>query len=539
MSTSFRPYQTELYANIHRAWAEGDTNVMPVAPTGSGKTVIISRAMEDESGASLLIAHRGELLVQTSLALARNGVTHRVIGPNELARNCTRAHIDEVGRNFINANAKAGIASVDTLARMETDAFLRSVRLWVTDEGHHLLRDNKWGRAITLLSETSRGLAPTASPSRTDKKGLGRHADGLIDRLVLGPSMRQLIDQKYLSAYRVVGVPPSVDVSSVPLAADGDYSQPALRKKLHGSRIVGDVVSHYLKWVPGKRGLTFAVDVESAAEIAKAYRAAGVSAEVVSAKTPDHLRRQLLRDLKDGRLLQLVNVDLFGEGVDIPAVECISFARPTLSLVVYLQQFGRALRPSPGKDRAWILDHVGNVCPAHGLPDKFREWTLDRGQKRSNNASVSTERICPNCLYPFARYAKICPECGHTPESVGRGAPEHVDGDLTLFDEVTIAKLLGERNRIDAAPQMPAGLPIGAQISLKRKWDSRHDAQQQLRQVIAQWCGWHKEKGREDPEIYKRFYFSFGCDILSAQTLGTEECQNLTQRVLHAPLEGI
>lgn len=536
MST-LRPYQTDLYAKIHQAWGEGASNVMPVAPTGSGKTVIISQAMLDESGASLLIAHRGELLIQTSLALARNGVTHRVIGTSDLARACTRAHLDEVGRNFIHANAKAGVASVDTLARMEQDAYLRSVRLWIVDEGHHLLRDNKWGRAVALFPQLCRGLAPTASPQRTDKKGLGRHADGLIDRLVLGPSLRWLIDYDYLSPYRIVGVPPSVDISDVPLASDGDYSQPALRKKMHGSRIVGDVVAHYLRWVPGKRGLTFAVDVESATEIAKAYRAAGVSAEVVSAKTPDILRRQLLRDLRDGRLLQLVNVDLFGEGVDIPSIDCISFARPTLSLVVYLQQFGRALRKNPGKERAWILDHVGNVHPTHGLPDKYREWTLDRAAKRSNGAGASTERICPSCLYPYPRYAKYCPECGYAAESAGRGGPAQVDGDLTLFDEQTIAQLLGARNKIDLAPYVPEGLSIPAQISLKRKHDARYEAQQGLRHAIAQWCGWHHTQGRDDSEIYRRFYFSFGCDILSAQTLGTDEAQNLTQRVLHAALE--
>lgn len=536
MST-FRPYQTDLYANIHRAWEGGAQNVMPVAPTGSGKTLIISQAMADESGGSLEIAHRAELLTQTSLALARNGVQHRVIGTKELARACSRAHVDEVGRNFVNANARSAVASVDTLARMESDSFLRSVRLCVVDEGHHVLRENKWGKAMSLLPAQARGLLPTASPKRTDKKGLGRHADGVVDTLVFGPTLRWLIDNGYLSPYRIVGVPPSVDVSDIPIAADGDYSQPALRKKFHGSRIVGDVVSHYLKWVPGKRGLTFAVDVESAAEIAKAYRANEVAAEVVSAQTPDHIRRALLRDLKDGRLLQLVNVDLFGEGVDIPAIECVSFARPTLSLVVYLQQTGRALRTAPGKDRAWILDHVGNVHPTHGLPDKFREWSLDRGLKRSSNSGMSSLRTCPKCLNPYPRYIKSCPECGYVAEILGRGAPEHVDGDLTLFDEATIARLLGERDRIDSAPFVPANLSVGAQIALKRSWDNRFAAQLDLRGVIAQWCGWHREKGRDDSEIYKRFYLSFGCDILSAQTLGTDEAQNLRNRVLHSPLE--
>jgi superfamily II DNA or RNA helicase len=306
---------------------------------------------------------------------------------------------------------------------------------------------------------------------------------------------------------------------------------------MHGSRIVGDVVQHYLRYVPGKRGLTFAVDVESATEIAAAYRAAGVSAEVVSAKTPDPLRRQFLSDLKTGRILQLVNVDLFGEGVDIPAIECVSFARPTLSLVVYLQQFGRALRLAEGKDRAWVLDHVGNVHPRHGLPDKHREWSLDRPEKRARSATVSSDRICPECLSPYARYLPKCPECGYSAPVAGRGTPEQVDGDLTLYDDDTIKQLLGERDRVDGAPLIPTGLPVPAQQRLKRLHSERQEAQATLRHAIAQWCGWHKERGRDDPEIYKRFYLGFGCDILSAQTLRAADAEALTQRVIHARLE--
>lgn len=537
MST-LRPYQADLYQRIHDGWSEGAKVVMPVAPTGSGKTVIISQAMQDESGSSLLIAHRGELLVQTSLALARNGVRHRVIGPDSLSRACSRAHVEELGGNYVHPTGRAAVASVDTLARMRSDAFLTSVRLWIVDEGHHLLRDNKWGRAVSLLAPAARGLAPTASPQRTDKKGLGRHADGLVDRLVLGPSMRWLIDAGFLSPYRVVGAPPSVDVTDLSVAADGDYSQPALRARMHGSRIVGDVVAHYLKWVPGKRGLTFTVDVESATEIAAAYRAKGVAAEVVSAKTPDPVRRAHLRALKDGHLQQLVNVDLFGEGVDIPAIECVSFARPTLSLVVYLQQFGRALRVAPGKERAWVLDHVGNVYPGHGLPDKHREWNLDRAERRSKGAGApNPDRICPECLSPTLRYLARCSYCGWEFPTSSRGAPDTVDGDLTLFDEETLAKLLGERRRIDEAPYMPANLPEYAYAKIQSNHLDRQKAQAELRQALTRWSGWHHARGASDTEIYKRFYFAFGCDMLTAQTLGTTEATNLANRVLHAPLE--
>jgi DNA or RNA helicases of superfamily II len=191
--------------------------------------------------------------------------------------------------------------------------------------------------------------------------------------------------------------------------ATGDFNADQLRKAVHKSHITGDVVAHYLKLAPGKLGVTFAVDVEAATEIAGAFRAAGVPAEVVSAKTPDALRAQILRRFKAREILQLVNVDLFGEGFDLPAIEVVSFARPTESFALYCQQFGRALRLMLSKEAAAvhahltdeqrraaiaasekpvaiIIDHVNNVL-RHGLPDARREWSLDRRERRSGKKS--------------------------------------------------------------------------------------------------------------------------------------------------------
>ena len=93
--------------------------------------------------------------------------------------------------------------------------------------------------------------------------------------------------------------------------------------------VVGDVVEHYKRLAMGKLGVTFASDVETATDIASRFRAEGVPAEVVSGKTPDHLRASILRRFKNREILQLVNVDLFGEGFDLPAIEVVSMARPT------------------------------------------------------------------------------------------------------------------------------------------------------------------------------------------------------------------
>jgi len=281
----------------------------------------------------------------------------------------------------------------------------------------------------------ARWLFPTATPLRADGKGLGRHADGLVDVMVLAPSMRDIINMGYLTDYRIFAPPSDLDLTQVALSqATGDYNADQLRKAVHKSHITGDVVAHYLKLASGKLGVTFAVDVEAATEIAAAFRAAGVPAEVVSAKTPDALRSQILRRFKAREILQLVNVDLFGEGFDHPPIEVVSFARPTESFALFCQQFGRALRlmlskraatvhahltdeqrraaiAASEKPVAYIIDHVNNVL-RHGLPDARREWSLDRRERRSNGKSDAIPmRVCvnPECIQPYERIYKCCP----------------------------------------------------------------------------------------------------------------------------------
>jgi len=340
-----RPFQQKLEADIYAAWGRGARNVMPVAATGSGKTVVLSKLLNDESGASIAIAHRQELISQISLAHARNGLRHRLIGSN-MTKIVSALHIAEFGHTgFLNPNAKASVGGVDTIVRMSADdPYFKRVRKFVIDEGHHVLRENKWGK-VAAMFPNALGLLPTATPARADGKGLGRHADGIADELVLAPTMREIINMGYLTDYRIFAPPSDLDMTGVAISqATGDFNKDQVRKAVHKSHIVGDIVSHYVKIAKGKLGVTFSVDVEEATRQAAEFRAAGVRAEVVSAKTPDHLRMQILRRFKNREIDQLVNVDLFGEGFDLPAIEVVSFGRPTASFPLYVQQFGRSLR---------------------------------------------------------------------------------------------------------------------------------------------------------------------------------------------------
>lgn len=538
-----RPYQTDVLERIDLSWGLGARNVLAVLPTGAGKTVVFTRLLADHGAPCVAVAHRQELVGQISIALGHHGCKHRIVAPRSVIRFIVSLHLEVHGRSYYDPQAPVAVAGVDTFIRRgdELAAWLPRVTLWVQDEAHHIVRGNKWHRAAEMLPN-ARGLGVTATPTRADGKGLGRQADGVFDDLVVGPTMREIIGLGYLTDYRIFS--PSVadlDLADVDITSSGDYSKPKLVRAVRRSRIVGDVVDHYQRIAPGRLGLTFVTDIETATDVAAAYQRAGVAAEVITHKTPDQARAAILRRFKRREILQLVNVDLFGEGFDLPAVETVSFARPTASYGLYVQQFGRGLRILDGKTHATIIDHVGNVL-RHGLPDAARDWTLTRRERRAQEASgVLRVRVCPECTAVYERIRRQCPQCGHVPVPVSRSAPEHVDGDLCELDAETLARMRGDVARVDMdgdayrrglmARQCPAAY-IGANM---RRHAAHQAAQRELRAAVAQWAGVQRAAGRPDWESYRRFYLTFGIDVLSAQALGTREAGELTQRVRSEP----
>lgn len=526
-----RDYQKKIIDDVYAEWRRHQ-NVCVQLSTGGGKTHIFCKIIAEHSGNSVVVAHRNELLTQISLTLALRGVRHTIIAQRQTIKDSIALHLAECQRSFYDPNARVTVVGVDTLIRMPAKDF-KDISLIVQDEAHHVLKENKWGLAAAMFPD-AKGLYPTATPCRADGKGLGRHADGIFDSLIVGPSMRHLIKQGFLTDYRVFLPPSDLDISHVSIGASGDYSPPQLRAAVHKSHITGDVVAHYLRLAPGKKGVTFAVDVEAATEIAEEYKKRGVSAEVVSSKTPILLRAHIMRRFRAGELLQLVNVDLLGEGVDVPAIEVVSMARPTQSYGLYAQQFGRALRPLPNKSHAIIIDHVSNVI-RHRLPDDAnRIWTLDRRERRTRGkqSEVLPIRTCLNCYQVYSKLEPKCPHCGEVWVPANRSDPVAVDGDLTELDASTLARLRGEIDLVVSAPKVPVYLDHIAQRGFINRHRERQQAQQKLRLAVAHWAGVYKHQHQEtDSQIYKRFYFTFGIDIMTAQTLGATEATELTNKI--------
>src|SRR5690554_437767 len=203
-----------------------------MAPTGAGKTDVFAEAVRRHVGPACVIAHRDNLVLQLSVALARSGVQHRIIASDKTLRTIAAEHARLFGRTYLNPSAQCAVASVQTLAKRDNlAAWCATVTLWVQDELHHLCRSGQpdkpgvWEKCINRFTHPDcRGLGPTATPGRADGKGLGRHADGFMDIMValvdrpdgtLGVAVgnevtcapaRILIEQGYLSRYKVACV---------------------------------------------------------------------------------------------------------------------------------------------------------------------------------------------------------------------------------------------------------------------------------------------------------------------------------------------
>jgi len=306
----YRDYQEELDSNIHYEWSNGNRNVIAVSPTGTGKTVLFSGIIKKEKHASIVIAHRNSLVLQISRALNRNEVPHRLIAQPGVIREAVNLHMAETGKSHYDPSANCGVSSLKTLLSRKDSLrnWFAQIRLWVTDECHHLTEINSWGTAVALLPN-ARGLGVTATPVRADGLGLGVSSNGVFNTLVEGRSLRDMIVDGWLVNYQLYAPASDVDFTGLKPTASGDYSAQKLRTVEAKSHIVGDVVQHYLRLAKGKLGVTFASNLETAREITDDFNRNGIPARLVQAETPEVERFQIERLFKKRELLQLVNVD--------------------------------------------------------------------------------------------------------------------------------------------------------------------------------------------------------------------------------------
>ncbi len=417
-----RPYQITDVDRIRQAFRSGHRRVLYQLSTGGGKTVTYSDICQKTAkncARTYILEHREELIKQTSDKLFEFGVPHGIVSPE-----------------FSHTGDHIQVCSVQTIVRRLDK--MPDPALIVVDEAHH----STAGTWTKILNEWPNAyvLGVTATPCRTDGRGMGDH----YDHLICGPSMRELISLGYLSAPKMFAPNFTPDLSGIRRIA-GDYDKSAIERLIDTPTITGDAVEHYKRLGHGKPGLVFCISIAHAQHVAATFRAAGFRAESVDGKMDKTKRRAVLDGLRNGSLDLVMSCDLISEGLDVPGVYVVIMLRPTDSLSLYLQQIGRGLRIAPGKTHAVILDHVGN-CFRHGMPDEDRVWTLEgkkKGEKKGDTEFVKPTRRCPNCL-SIHYWAAVCPNCG-TAYSPEEKPPRQVAGTLEEISPERVAEIARKR----------------------------------------------------------------------------------------------
>lgn len=416
---TLRDYQSTAVENLRGEYRKGNKRPLLVLPTGGGKTIIftyITHASASNGNRVLILVHRAELLEQTSAALSKFGVKHGLITP---------AYTPDY-------NQRVQVASIQTLVRRL--AHVHAPDLIVLDEAHHA-NAGTWKKVLDQFPN-AKVLGVTATPVRADGQGLG----DVFDAMVEGSTVRALIDAGYL-VEPIIYAPSVPDLEGVKRRM-GDYATDELAARMDKPSITGDAVAHYRKYADGLPAVAFCVSIKHAQHVAEQFKAAGYRAFCVDGSLDATERKRVLDGLGNGSVDVVTSCDIISEGTDIPAIGCAILLRPTQSLGLYIQQVGRALRPSAGKQYAIILDHAGNVLK-HGLPDDERVWSLEEQEKKKRakkgEGKEVSVRQCVECYACFKPTTNVCPQCGHVHAAKPRKLNE-VDGELVEISAVLMQK---------------------------------------------------------------------------------------------------
>jgi superfamily II DNA or RNA helicase len=213
----------------------------------------------------------------------------------------------------------------------------------------------------------------------------------------------------------------------------GDYNAGDTERVMNQPKLVGDVVAHWLQHAAARRTVVFASSIDHGVALCEEFLKAGVAAEHVDADTPGEIRDATFERFRTGATQVLTNCFLASYGFDLPELSCVVLARPTKSLMLYLQMIGRGLRPANGKTDCLILDHSGCVH-RHGFAHDERRWTLDGERALVERVAAAAEKretkslTCPECACVFSG-ARLCPECKYFFAPVGKEV-RTLDGQL-------------------------------------------------------------------------------------------------------------
>lgn len=383
---TLRDYQQLAKEDIFDKWNLFD-NILYQMPTGTGKTRLFTSIIRDINiwglrhninFRILIIAHRSELIEQSSRSLDKYRIKHGVLaGTMKDKRDLTQA---------------IQVASIQTITHPANQCLIEDLKFdfIIIDEAHHAVASSY--QKLWEFCPDAKKLGVTATPWRMNNSGFAQIFDAYIPSM----SIKEFIQKGWLATYQYYSIPISSELlksidSIREFDIEGDYKNSALAEVCDTLKIRAQLYDSYAKNALGKKGIIYSISREHSEHICSQYQSHGVSIENIDSKTPAKVREAVINAFKNGEIDIIVNVDIFSEGFDCPDIEFIQLARPTKSLVKYIQQVGRGLRKN-GDKRCIILDNVG-MYSRFGLPDEVRDWeSYFYGESREYSSSKRYSR---------------------------------------------------------------------------------------------------------------------------------------------------
>lgn len=358
-------HQIKAKDDVLKGWDRYDSLMLQM-PTGTGKTFLFTSLVNDlltfyKSNHLelniLLVVHRLELIEQISASLSRFGIPHGFIQGNKEQHLWQRIQVGSIMSLLTEKNEL-------NVQRLDFDYI-------IVDEAHHSLSETY--KRLFEMFPNAKKLGLTATPWRFNHESF----TPLYQELIVTPQISWFIENGILADFDYVSIKPDSElqrmINNTEVSVTGDFVNAELDNAFNNQKIRAKLLDSYKLYAKGRKGIIYAMNREHAQNIVNMYCAEGINAVSIDCETPKDERRNLIEDFKTGKVQVLVNVEIFTEGFDCPDVSFIQLARPTRSLALYLQQVGRGLRRSHGKDKTIILDNVG-LYNYFGLPDANRHW---------------------------------------------------------------------------------------------------------------------------------------------------------------------
>ena len=394
--TTLRDYQQLAKEEIFGKW-NCVNNILYQMPTGTGKTRLFTSIIRDINVWGLrhninyrilIIAHRSELIEQSSRSLDKYRIKHGVLaGTMKDKRDLTQA---------------IQVASIQTITHPSNRCLIESLQFdfIIIDEAHHAVANSY--QKLWKFCPNSKKLGVTATPWRMNNSGFTQ----LFDAYIPSMSIKEFIQKGWLAAYQYYSIPSNSEIiksieSIREFDIEGDYKNSVLTQVFDTSKIRAQLYNSYVKNALGKKGIIYSISREHSEHICSQYRSHNIVIENIDSETPAKIRENIIKAFKNGDIDIIVNVDIFSEGFDCPDIEFIQLARPTRSLVKYIQQVGRGLRKN-GNKQCIILDNVG-MYSRFGLPDEDRDWEsffygnkIEHSIEKTNSRNKGNLKACQN-----------------------------------------------------------------------------------------------------------------------------------------------